>query len=350
MRFASTTLLATTTATVMALLAWTLLVGVSRADPIIDSQNLLVKATAPNGSYVVRGVINDPRHVSILVHSASMDQDVVLKVQRPADTSAPRPTLYLLNGAGGGLDAATWSQRTDVLTFLSDKNVNVVSPVGGAWSYYTDWEHADPVLGNNKWKTFLTEEIPPLIDAGLGTNGVNAIAGLSMSGTSALALAQAAPSLYRSVASYSGCAQTSDPLGRSFVDLTVSTWGGGTTANMWGPPTAPQWADNDPYLHADRLRGLNLFISNGSGLPGTNETMDSPFLITQGPTGLANQAAVGGVIEAATNLCTHNLQDRLNQLGIPATFLLRPTGTHSWGYWQEDFKASWPVLAAGLGI
>ncbi|SUA73621.1 Uncharacterised protein [Nocardia otitidiscaviarum] len=45
---------------------------------------------------------------------------------RPADTSEPRPTLYLLSGAGGGIDTATWKLRTDAPEFLSDKNINVV--------------------------------------------------------------------------------------------------------------------------------------------------------------------------------------------------------------------------------
>jgi S-formylglutathione hydrolase FrmB len=57
-----------------------------------------------------------------------------------------------------------------------------------------------------------------------------------------------------------------------------------------------------------------------------------------------------GVLEAGANACTHNLQNRLGQLGIPASFDFTPAGTHSWGYWQDAFKQSWPVLARGLGI
>lgn len=69
-----------------------------------------------------------------------------------------------------------------------------------------------------------------------------------------------------------------------------------------------------------------------------------------GPRGFANQLVLGGLIEAAVNWCTHNLRDRLHQLGIPATFDFQPTGTHSWGYWQQAMKDSWPVLADGLGL
>lgn len=322
--------------------------AIASADPIIDNGSLLVAGRSANGSYATKAEKVDSRHIVIYVHSASMDREIPVQVQRPADTSRPRPTLYLLNGAGGGVDEAQWRLKTDALQFMADKNINIVSPVGGAWSYYTDWRNPDPVLGNNKWKTFLTEELPPIIDPGLGTNGQNAIAGLSSSGTSVLALAESAPGLYRSVASYSGCAQMSDPIAQEFVKLTVETWGGGNVENMYGPPSDPMWAANDPYVHADKLRGLSLYISSGTGLPGQYDTLGGPFALP-GPTGLANQLVIGGVIEAATNYCTHNLQNKLNQLGIPAHYNFPPVGTHSWGYWQDAFKDSWPVIAAGLG-
>ncbi|MGF6884514.1 diacylglycerol O-acyltransferase/trehalose O-mycolyltransferase [Nocardia sp. GAS34] len=289
------------------------------------------------------------RNLVLQVYSAAMHKNIEVDVQRPADTSAPAPTLYLLNGAGGGQDSATWSRETDVSGFLADKHLNVVTPIGGAWSYYTDWRATDPTLGLNMWKTFLTTELPPLIDRALNTNGVNAIAGLSMSGTSVLQLPIAAPGLYKSVAALSGCAQISDPIGYDFVKTVVSA-GGGDTANMYGPKGDPMWAANDPYVHADQLRGLNLFLSSGSGLPGRYDTLSSPFLQAPGPGGLANEVAVGGALEAAVNYCSHNMQTKLNQLGIPATYDFESTGTHSWGYWQDELEKSWPVLARGLGL
>ena len=73
--------------------------------------------------------------------------------------------------------------------------MNVVTPIGGAFSYYTDWLRDDPVLGRNKWTTFFTKELPPLIDKQFGTTKVNAIAGISMAGTSVLNLAINAPRL-----------------------------------------------------------------------------------------------------------------------------------------------------------
>ncbi|WP_234012259.1 alpha/beta hydrolase [Nocardia cyriacigeorgica] len=306
-------------------------------------------ATAEPASEITGSWEVDDRTVQVRVHSASMDTDIMVNVQRPADRSVPRPTLYLLNGGGGGQDSATWQKNTDVLRFLADKDVNVVQPVGGRWSYYTDWRARDPKLGVYKWKTFLTEELPPLIDAEFGTTGVNAIAGLSTSGTAVLQLPIAKPGLYRAVAAYSGCAQISDPIGQQFVKMAVESWGGGDTDNMYGPPGDPMWAANDPYVNAEGLRGLKLFISTGTGIPGMFDVYNGTHM-QPGPRGFANQLVLGGLIEAAVNWCTHNLRDRLHQLGIPATFDFQPTGTHSWGYWQQAMKDSWPVLAEGLGL
>ncbi|MEU6584077.1 alpha/beta hydrolase family protein [Nocardia sp. NPDC046763] len=304
--------------------------------------------TSADGSRIASSKVTDARTLTLQVYSAAMDKNIEVDVQRAADTSAPTPVLYLLNGAGGGTDSATWQKQTDVLNFLSDKNVNVVQPIGGGFSYYTDWRAPDPVLGVNKWKTFLTEELPPLIDRALNTNGRNAIAGLSMAGTSVLQLPIAAPGLYQSVAAYSGCAQISDPLGYNFVNTVVAA-GGGDSANMYGPQGDPMWAANDPYVHADQLRGLNLFISSGSGLPGQWDALGGPHTLP-GAGGWANQVALGGTLEVATNYCTHNLKAKLDGLGIAATYDFTPTGTHSWGYWQDALKKSWPVLATGLGL
>ncbi len=54
------------------------------------------------------------------------------------------------------------------------------------------------------------------------------------------------------------------------------------------------------------------------------------------------------MLESITDQCAHALRDRLQQLNIPATFDLRPTGTHSWGYWQEDLHKSWPMIRDAL--
>lgn len=282
------------------------------------------------------------------VFSPSMNRVIPLQVLRPADTDAPRPTLYLLNGSSGGEGNANWLQQTDARSFFADKNVNVVVPLEGESSYYTDWIEDDPAVGRNRWATFLTRELPPVIDVALGADGVNAIAGMSMAATSVFNLAIQAPHLYRGVASYSGCAQTSDPIGQAFVRTVVELRGGADATRMWGPYDGPLWEANDPFLNAEKLRGLSLYVSSATGKPGRYEnpalapTSDMPTLI--------DQALVGGVIEAATNMCTHRLADRLEELKIPATVNILDKGTHSWGYMQDQLHASWPQLASSLGL
>ncbi|MFE3188144.1 alpha/beta hydrolase [Nocardia sp. NPDC059240] len=320
------------------------------ADPIIESGALLTDPVSADGSKVIGVEVVDGRNIALEVYSAAMDKSVHLDVLRPADTSRPRPTLYLFNGTDAGTTDKSWhAQVPEVFDFLGEKDINVIVPTGGLASYYTDWRATDPVLGVNKWKTFFTEELPPLIDAGLGTNGVNAIAAVSMSATPALNLAITKPGLFRAAATYSGCVQTSDPVGQTFARIVVASVGGNAD-NMYGPPGDPMWADNDPYLHADRLRGMPLYISSGNGIPGMYDIVDGRFVIAPGVAGYLVHLIFDGTIETATGYCTRNLVAHLAELGIPATVDLPPDGVHSWGVFRDELIKSWPVLAEGLGV
>ncbi|WP_084523383.1 alpha/beta hydrolase [Nocardia inohanensis] len=301
---------------------------------------------AADGSRITGIDKTDDKHWTLTVYSAAMDKSIRVDVQRPADDSRPRPTLYLFNGADAGLTTKSWRVRApEVLDFLAGQDVNLVQPVGGRAAYYADWRAPDPVLGVNKWQTFLLWELPPLIDSTLGTNGVNALAGVSGSATAVFALPIAAPGRYRAAAAYSGCSQISDPVGNSFVRLVVGV-NGGNADNMYGPVGDPAWAANDPYVHAEQLRGMELFLSSGTGLPGpydtTGEFSELPDLI--------DHFAVDGPTEAGTAYCTRSFAERLAALGIPATVELNPVGMHAWGYFRDEFFASWPTLAKGLGL
>lgn len=313
------------------------------------AQPVAFAAPAPpgTGSYVVRTEMGEGAAMTAFVHSAAMDRTVGLKILRSPDRTSPSPTLYLLNGAGGGVDGMDWYTQTDVVSFFADKKVNVVTPVGGAYTYYTDWQQDDPVLGRNKWATFLADELPPLIDELLDTNGRNAIAGISMAATSVLNLAIHNPGLYAAVGSYSGCASTTDTLGKNYVKTVVSLALGANVTNMWGPDGDPDWVRHDAVINAERLRGPALYISNGSGLAGASDTFDGTNPNGPGVV-LLNQMVVGGAIEVATGDCTRRLQSALDQLGIPAHFEMRGRGTHSWGYWQDDLHNSWPMFERAL--
>ncbi|GAD86431.1 esterase family protein [Nocardia asteroides NBRC 15531] len=303
-------------------------------------------AEPSNGVVAVRDV--GERHEVVSVYSAAMDRSIPVQVVRAAE--AQRPTLYLLNGSQGGPNGSGWDAQTDVVDFLRGRDVNVVTPVGGSSSYYTDWVADDPVLGRNKWQTFINEELPPVIENFLGANDERALAGVSMSGTSVLNLAIAKPGFWRSVASYSGCAQTSDPIGQEFVRITVENWGGGRSVeNMWGPRNGPLWRANDPFVNAERLRGTAVYLSTGSGVPAAPHDTPADPRVQDGRIPLAAQVLVGGPIEAAVRFCTVNLANRLGELNIPVTLDDRPVGTHSWGYWEDDLRRSWPFLAESIG-
>ncbi|WP_433561699.1 alpha/beta hydrolase [Nocardia sp. CA-151230] len=302
----------------------------------------------PDKPSAISSIQKDGRTWHLKVYSAAMGQDIPVDVQRPADESQAAPNLYMLNGLDGGLGTASWNAQTNALGFLADKQVNVIQPIGGRGSYYTDWIKDDPQLGRNKWTTFFTQELPPLLDAALGSTGLNALAGLSTSGTSVLQLAEAQPGLWKSVAAYSGCAQIADPMGKQFLKFAVETWAGGKTENMYGPDNSPLWTANDPVINAEKLRGTQLYISSGSGIPLMKDveyyTKSAP-----GPQGDIN-LALGMIIEGGVNACTHNLKDKLDSINIPATYQFDPVGTHYWPYWETALHDSWPLLASGMGL
>ncbi len=108
--------------------------------------------------------------------------------------------------------------------------------------------------------------------------------------------------------------------------MVVGARGGADPTNMWGPFDGPGWRENDPVVNAEKLRGTALYVSTGSGLPGPHDNLQAPD-VNGNPGALLNQIVVGGIIESAVNGCTHGLADRLNSLGIPATFDFKPTGT-----------------------
>ncbi|MFI1920047.1 alpha/beta hydrolase [Nocardia sp. NPDC020380] len=318
----------------------------AKAEPAAPDAVSAAARPAPDGSALIAASEDADGLLDLRMHSTAMNTDITLKVLRAPDGSKPAPTLYLLNGASGGSDASSWPEQTDIVDFFRGKQLNVVTPMGGNGSYFTDWHADDPVMGRARWSTVLTRELPPIIDSALNGNGANAIAGISMAGTSVFQLALDAPGLYRAIGSYSGCARTSDLAGRFFVDAVVLRWGGNPT-NMWGPPDDPAWSAEDPYLHADRFRGTAVYVSSGTGVPGALDTLDGPG-IHGNPAKLLAQLTSGALLEAITDECAHTLQDRFQSLGIPATFNLRPAGTHSWGYWQQDLHDSWPLFAQAL--
>ncbi|WP_291474367.1 alpha/beta hydrolase family protein [Corynebacterium sp.] len=293
------------------------------------------------------------------------------------------PTVYLLNGADGGTGRANWLQQTSAIEFYGNEigrhtdengevqdgsNVNVVIPMAGAFSYYTDWELEHPTLdedGNGvgtkqMWETFLTKELPAAMEGTEGESGhfqstsdERAIIGMSMSASSVLVFGEQNPGFYDAIASYSGCPATTGTAELG-VDLVLDR-GDATYEQMWGPRGGAVARRNDAQLNVGKLKDQhNIYISAGTGLMGEHDVASGDRL-RGNPVGSITPATEGGVIEGATNVCTHLFKAAADKAGVTEennniTYNFRNTGTHQWGYWQDDMFESWPTIARGLGF
>lgn len=298
-------------------------------------------AVAASTASITRVEAITDRQVRVFVDSPAMEAEVQVQVLLPRDTSIPRPTIYMLDGRSATAGTNNWIEQGDAVQFFEDKAVNAVITTGGRASYYTDWQRTDPVLGRMKWETFLTKELPPLIDARFKGNGVQSIAGLSMGAQSVMMLAFRNPELYSGVAAYSGCYETDSELGRLQMGLIIASYDGDIN-NMWGPLGTADWAAHDVFRHAEKLRGKDIYVSTATGLPGQFETLQTPELL--------NRVIVGGALEAVSYQCTRQLENKFNQVGVDATFVYNDVGVHSWDYWRTELPKSWPLLSNSMGL
>lgn len=325
----------------------------------------------PSEATAWRGIISSLRAKGfdnvqeVSAYSPSMKRHIPLVVIQPKDKAKRdnAPTLYMLNGADGGEGIANWIRQTDIVTYYGgndDANkgtvsdgigANIVIPMSGAYSYYTDWitEPNTPYIkGPQKWETFLTRELPQAIEPALKANDKRAIAGMSMTGTTSLLYAQHHPGFYDSVGSFSGCAATTTGLTPQFINLVLNR-GGSDFKEMWGPVNGEVARNNDALINAEKLRGQkNIYVSTSSGFPGEHDMPWSQRVNGQ-PSAAAQVIFEGSIIEGATNACTRDLERKTNSLKIPVNYNFRPAGTHQWGYWQDDLRGYWNDLVAGLG-
>ncbi|KAF0964001.1 MULTISPECIES: alpha/beta hydrolase [unclassified Rhodococcus (in: high G+C Gram-positive bacteria)] len=280
----------------------------------------------------------------ISVYSPSMDKDIPVKVLKAAG-GGPAPTLYLLDGLRAPDDNNGWLIETDVENFFAGKHVNVVIPFGGGGTFYSDWLRDDPKLGRVKWETFLTKELPPVMASQFGSDGVNnAVAGLSMSGTSALNLAIHRPDFYKAVASYSGYPTASSPGFAQGIQVSVAQMGG-DALNMWGFWPSAAWIHNDPLLNVGALRGKSVYISSGAGSAAGDPTVD-PDSKSFDPVKFSQTVP----LETASGLSSRTFVPAAQRAGAKLQTHIADEGLHTWNYWQDRLHESWAnTLAPALG-
>lgn len=300
-------------------------------------------AEAAGGAKVVKTVQRGLHRTDLNIKSKAMGATVPVTVLSPGG-SAPRGTLYLLDGADAGDKVSDWITKGGAGEFFAGRNVNVVLPAGGAGSFYTNWIRKDRTLGKPQWETFLTEELPSVIAEQFGSNGRNAVMGLSMGGQSAFALAARHPELYNGVASLSGCPPVSGPANEAYVRTTVAK-SGGDASNMWGAPGTSRWRAHDPSLRLNALRGKAIYVSAGSGAVGPAD-----FAMKRDPKDGPEDAqiAAGSALEAGAYRCSLEFAAKLTSDGINFTPGFRLIGTHNWVYWKQDLPNAWAALAPSI--
>ncbi|WP_408637616.1 alpha/beta hydrolase [Nocardia terpenica] len=251
--------------------------------------------------------------------------------------------LYLLDGMRARDDRNAWSFETDAQRLFADDDVTLVMPVGGQSSFYTDWTAPSNTNGQKftyRWETFLTKELPDFL-ANYGVSRTNnAIVGLSMGGSAALALAAYHRDQFTFAGSFSGALDLSGPGMHEAIRVAMLD-AGRYNADALAPPWSPKWLRMDPIVFAPQLRGLSMYISAGSALPGPYDHPDSAHAVFD------TVDAMG--IEALCMVTTHMFRMRLERLGIPAQYDFPATGTHGWKYWEAELTKARPQILATLG-
>ena len=283
--------------------------------------------TADTGATVIGESWIDGRTLDLTIESPSTEWPIghvrlLLPTGWSRDAARRWPTLYLLHG--GTDDYRSWYSKTDVEQLAANRQAIVVLPDTSWCSAYSDWwNHGNG--GRPRWETYVTTEVPQILERGYRANTTRAVAGNSMGGLGAMKLAATHNTMFRAAASFSGDV---DPLHQYPGGTGVSRPGLGCFADwkrVWGDPAIPAqraiWERNDPWNQATRLRGLWLYLSSGGN---------------------------GDIPEAQVDKETRGLADRLRSLDIPVTTHFYQ-GTHSWGYWQTELHTAWPRLMTEIG-
>ncbi|MFT4128137.1 MAG: alpha/beta hydrolase family protein [Gordonia sp. (in: high G+C Gram-positive bacteria)] len=240
-------------------------------------------------------------------------------------------TVIVLDGLRATDDMSGWRHSTKIQRMASS-GVNVVEPVGGLASFYTDWDQrpGNRITYRYRW-TCRLGQIVKALDArrlAVGRWGKYAMMGTSMGGGSAMIYGAYHRSRISHVFSMSGYVNLSAPTMREAVRLALLDAGiesgvGPFSADaMWGPPWAPRWEANDPLIQLSRMRGMKIRVAAGSGTWG--QYNHDPI-----------NAIKGTPLELVALAQSRNFEVAAGLQGIPITTDFPPVGTHTWGYWED---------------
>lgn len=252
------------------------------------------------------------------VYSPSLGRTVGVRVLLPGIPSEVSDVIYLFHG--GGDDFRSWTDLGAAEQITADSPYLVVMPDAGAASYS---RHRFPGTDLD-WPRFHTEELPAFVADRYFVNPERSgqiLAGLSMGGYGAMKYAALHPDEYCAAAAFSSPFDTlaAVPL---FDIITLRE--GGPARSLFGDPKRDraEWLANSPVALAPNLAATDLWFSAGSGEPDPDE-----------------EGASVDVLEATVHHHGERFHSRLESLGIPHTWLPRPTGSHTWVTWQRELAA-----------
>ncbi|MGW0035184.1 alpha/beta hydrolase [Gordonia sp. NPDC003376] len=276
------------------------------------------------------------------------------------------PTIVFLDGLRARNDFNGWEIDTNV-AYLSKRGYNVVMPVGGESSFYADWTRASTSAGQKsayRWESVLTKSLPAYLDKRGFHN--RTLVGLSMSGSQAVMIANDHRDKYAravsiagmlhptatcpisSVTSWDAVTYTMSQLKicalgmQGLLRLAALDAGRYNLDDMWGFYPNTRALDNDPTLQLlqGKLRGLHLWVYSGNGVWGDHQPRSDDAL-TYYKTGLDSSA-----IELLAKAQSKNFADLSTGLdsGVTLRTHFPATGTHAWGYWEEEI---WYIASQG---
>jgi S-formylglutathione hydrolase FrmB len=305
----------------VAVVLTTVLVGATATSPADAAP------TADTGATVSGEKRIDSQTLDITITSPSTEQRtrkvrLLLPPGWSKGASRTWPVLFVLHG--GFDDYTSWTRNTTIEQLAASREAIIVMPDTSWCSAYSDWWNYGNG-GRPKWETFVTVEIPQILERGYRAGTTRAIAGNSMGGLGAMKIAANHNTMFRGAASFSGDV---DPLHQYPGGSGVSTPGLACFADwkrVWGDPAIPAqraiWERNDPWNQAHELGGLSLFLSSGG---------------------------TGDVVEAQVHKETVGLASKLSSLGIPVTTDFS-RGGHNWTAWNAELARAWPQLMASIG-
>lgn len=278
------------------------------------------------------------------VTSQSMERTVRVEVYR-APEGMDSPNVYFLDGVGSEIPSGWSGGMGWGDPALRERDVNVIAPTGAPASMWSDWQEDDDVLGPNNWETFLTEELPPLLEKGheetpaLAHNGDWGALGVSMGAASALHLANTYD-MFDAAGGVSGAYSTLDELGYQYARLTVDARHGDVT-NMWGERGSQAWQDHDTVADPSGLQGKSVFVSAATGRVGSAEL---------GQFGSNEMILLDGhILEKGSYESTRALESALQtvpDVDLHAEYL--DSGIHNWPVFVPQMAPAMDHILSGL--